>query len=72
MIINLFCNAREAGKVAEKYSGKYSKNTCKSEYFGALAKEYFLSIFQKYSENTREKLAENTPKIREKLHRETP
>jgi hypothetical protein len=72
MIINLFCNAEEAGKVADKYSGKYSKNTCKSEYFGTLAKEYFSSIFQKYSENTHEKLAENTLKIHEKLYRETP
>jgi hypothetical protein len=72
MITNLFCNAGEAGKVAKKYSGKYSKNTCKSKYFGALAKEYFLSIFQKYSKNTHEKITENTLKIHKKSHHETP
>jgi hypothetical protein len=72
MITNLFCNAGEAGKVTKKYSGKYSENTCKSEYFDTLAKEYFSSIFRKYSENTGEKLTENTLKIHEKIHCETP
>jgi hypothetical protein len=41
MITNLSCNAREAGKATEKYSGKYSENTCKSKYLVALAKEFF-------------------------------